>query len=272
MFRKKCEQRLFTQPTMLWSEVKKRSATNPAWQWHRPDAPDALKEELVHQDQWRQNFDYVEKGPFPEPDTEVRVQEITRNNETGEAHLRLIPVHGDTIHYEIGASVTESSAVVSDPREFRTSELAVSFLCIDSKKKHKTGKSETWKNRITIQSRIYQRNGVRMVQLKAAPPAPIVYTTDGSDPRNGGGTYEGDFVLPDGTVYVLAVAQKNGIVSELHKLEVRWDSREDFRIDPAKPAEWRREHRPETTKDAYEFLELMKKHQASAAGPRIAVK
>jgi hypothetical protein len=45
-FRKKCEQRLFTQKVMPWSEVKKRAALNPLWQWHRPDALDLLKNEL----------------------------------------------------------------------------------------------------------------------------------------------------------------------------------------------------------------------------------
>jgi hypothetical protein len=52
-FRKKCEQRLFTQKVMPWAEVKKRAAINPLWQWHRPDALDLLKHELVHKDQWR---------------------------------------------------------------------------------------------------------------------------------------------------------------------------------------------------------------------------
>jgi hypothetical protein len=269
-FRKKCEQRLFTTKTMVWTEVKKRAATNPGWQWHRLDALDALKEDLVHRDQWRQNFDYIEKGPFPEPDTEVRVQEITRNDETGEVHLRLTPANGDTIHYEIGSNVTEASAPVSDPREFRTAELILSFLCVDSKKKHKTGNPVIWKNRITMQSRIFQKNGNRMVEVRSAPPAPIRYTTDGSDPKNGG-IYDDPFVLPDGTLFVLAIAEKNGIISDPHKIEIHWDKKDGFTIDAAKPAVWNREHRPDTTKDAYEFMELLKKHGASVAGPRIAI-
>jgi hypothetical protein len=57
-FRKKCEARLFTQPTMLWSEVKKRAATTTIWQWHRADALDLLKDDLVHKDQWRESGGY----------------------------------------------------------------------------------------------------------------------------------------------------------------------------------------------------------------------
>jgi hypothetical protein len=42
-FRKKVEARIFTTTVMLWSEVKKRAAINPQWQWRRRDALDALR-------------------------------------------------------------------------------------------------------------------------------------------------------------------------------------------------------------------------------------
>ena len=44
-FRKKVEARLFTQPSILWSEVLRRVATEPGWQWHRSDALERLKQE-----------------------------------------------------------------------------------------------------------------------------------------------------------------------------------------------------------------------------------
>ena len=81
-FRKKVEARLFTQPSMLWSEVVRRAATEPGWQWHRPDALDGLKHECVHQDRWREEGQYVNKGPFPKPATTVRIQELSRDDDT----------------------------------------------------------------------------------------------------------------------------------------------------------------------------------------------
>jgi hypothetical protein len=117
-FRKKCEQRLFTQKAMPWSEVKKRAATNPQWQWHRMDALDALKNDLVRKDQWREQGNYVEKPPFPKPHTEVRIQEVQRDHLTGTAILKLTPVHGDTLYYEVGDKATPASATVTDPRHF----------------------------------------------------------------------------------------------------------------------------------------------------------
>ena len=155
-FRKKCEARLFTQPTMLWSEVKKRAATTTTWQWHPVDALDLLKDDLVHKDQWRENGGYIEKGPFPEPKTDVQVQEWSRDDDTGVVTLKLTAINGDTLYYEIGAPATTSSLQVSDPRVFPASEMEYSFLSVDSKGKHEIGVAVSWKNRITIKSRTYQ--------------------------------------------------------------------------------------------------------------------
>lgn len=49
-FRLKTEQRLFTQKVMLWSEIRRRAAMNTAWQWHKAEALDKLKEDCVHKD------------------------------------------------------------------------------------------------------------------------------------------------------------------------------------------------------------------------------
>ena len=101
-FRKKCEQRLFTQQSMPWNEIKRRAATFPKWQWHRPDALDRLKEQCLHQDLWREEGGFVDKGPFPQPKTGILIKEQSRNDENGEAVLRITPVHGDTVYWEIG--------------------------------------------------------------------------------------------------------------------------------------------------------------------------
>ncbi len=257
---------------MLWSEVKKRAATNTLWQWHRFDALDLLKDDLIHKDQWREDGGgYVEKPPFPKPHTEVRVQERQRNDDTGEVTLALSAVHGDTIYYEVGAVATPNSQVVSDPKNFRTSELDVSFLCVDSNGEHETGAPVPWRNRITIKSRSFQNSNAKMVGLKAAPDVPIRYTTDGSDPKNTGGTYNEPFIVPRGTLCVLAVAENGGAISAPYRLDIQWDKTDDFKVNPTLPATWKRENRPSTTKDSYEFLSRLKKHQASVLGPRVSI-
>src|SRR5215475_6100485 len=171
---------------MSWSEIKKRAAMNTIWQWHRMDALDTLKETLVHKDQWRENGSYVEKPPFPKPQTDVRVQELTRNDDTGAVILRLTTVYGDTVYYEVGAQATSASAKVQDPKHFETNELAVSFLCMDTKGEHETGAPINWRNRLTIKSRTFQSGHDKMVELRVAPAATLRYTSDGSDPKIAG--------------------------------------------------------------------------------------
>ncbi|MEW6540808.1 MAG: DUF499 domain-containing protein [Bacillota bacterium] len=269
-FRKKCEARLFTQKVMPWSEIKKRAAVNTAWQWHRPDALDHLKNDLVHKDQWRENGAYVEKGPFPPPRTGVQIQEKGRNEDTGEVLLKLNPVHGDAIFYEVNGPATIGSLKVPDPNSFKTSELQLSFLCMDTKGVHETGDPVFWSNRITIKSRTFQNGPDKMVELKSAPPAPVRYTTDGSDPRSAGGVYDGPFVVPKGTIVVLAVAEKDSVVSDVHRLNIEWKNTGTM-LDPTLPATWKREHLLMTTKEAYEFLARLKKHKGVVPGPRILV-
>jgi hypothetical protein len=275
-FRKKCEARLFTQKAMPWSEVKKRAATTTSWQWHRTDALDLLKNEMIFKDQWREQGGYVEKGPFSPPVTNVHIQQMVRDDNTGEVTLKLNPVHGDTLHYEINAPATTGSMQVTDPRSFKTSELMVSFLCIDSSGKHLPGDPVTWQNPITLKSRTFQGTaGEKMVELRSAPPAPIRYTTDGSDPKSSGGSYDGPFAVPPGTLIVLAVAEKNGIISEMHRLDIRWKGTGGGsgpeEIDPARPAIWRREHSPVTTQDTYDLISRLKKHRALLPAAKIAV-
>ena len=185
-FRKKVEARLFTQKQMLWVEVVRRAATNPAWQWHRRDALDELKAECVHQDLWREEGEYVVKGPFPKSPTSVLIQELSRDDETGRAKLRVSPVDGDRLHVEFGGRATSASKPMRD-RELETDAICVSFVAVDSSGQHVTGEPVTWRNRVTMKSRDYVDGDARMVELRAAPPASIRYTTDGSDPRVVGG-------------------------------------------------------------------------------------
>ena len=98
VFRQKTEQRLFTQKSMLWSEIKRRAASNAAWQWHRPDALDKLKEDCLRKEIWRESGGYVDKGAFPLPDATVKVQVLSRNDDTGHCKLRLTPANADTLY------------------------------------------------------------------------------------------------------------------------------------------------------------------------------
>jgi hypothetical protein len=271
-FRKKCEDRLFTQKQMLWSEVERRAAVSPEWPWHRPDALDRLKERMVHEEQWRPEGNYINKGPFPSPETDVRVREIHRDHESGEVTLRLTPVHGDTIYYEIGAEATEASEEVADQQAFTTEALKVSFLCVDSEGEHDTGEPVEWTNDVTIKHKVYSDSeGKKKVELKAVPEVPIRYTTDGSNPRQAGGKYDEPVEVEEGTQVVQAVAEGDGVVSEPEKIRLDWTDDGSSGIQDDQPALWQRSHQLGTTKEAYDFLNRMQKWDAMAKGPRVTV-
>ena len=228
------------------------------WQWHHPNALDSLKNELVYKNTWKESGGYIEKGPFPPPAPTVQIQELRRDDNNGEVILRLTPVHCDTIYYDIGDKVTINSLPVGNYQSFATRELIVSFLGVDSKNQDEDiGEPVIWKNRITIQSRQYQSGEDKMVELRAIPSGTIHYSTDGSNPMTNGALYAAPFPVPPGTICVLAVAEKDGILSNQHRLDINWDDK-PIEIDPNQPILWKRLHYFKTTQESYEFIHRLK--------------
>lgn len=271
VFRKKCEQRLFTIQSMPWGEIRKRAAMLTKWQWHHPSALDDLKAECIQKDVWRENGGYVDKGPFPQPRTSATLQEKSRNDDTGEVEIQITAVHGDTIYYDFGAAATTASAKLDGSR-LKSKELRVSFLVVDSTRGHETGEAVIWQNRITLKHKFYQSGKQKKMRLQAAPDAAIYYTTDGSDPKVSGATYDGDFIIPKDSPLVLAYAERDGTVSEVERIAIRWDKEETIQeVDPKRPATWLKKFDFKSTKDSYEFIEQLKKYRARLLGPRVTI-
>lgn len=272
-FRKKCEARLFGgQQTAQWSEIKRRAATLTTWQFHRPDALETLKNMAISQDRWRDEGGYINKGPFPPPDTEVRIQRLSRDETTGEVSLKIAPVHGNTVYYETGDNEpTTASARIESFSNFKTSELQLTFLCIDSTGEHCTGPTETWKNSINLKYRVYQQGDDWMVELKAYPKGNIRYTTDGSDPKGFGAAYDGSFPITEDCPFVLAIAQHDGVTSAQEKINVKQHITREVKVDPSQPVTWQHRHSSLTARAAFEFMERLSKFQGVAYGVTIDV-
>ncbi|MCB0192590.1 MAG: DUF499 domain-containing protein [Anaerolineae bacterium] len=273
MFRKKCESRLFGNSQSLpWREIKQRAASASAWQWHHPNALDDLRNDCLRKDIWREDGGYIDKGPFPPPKTSVIIDEQLRDDNTGEVTLRLTPVHGDTIYYDVGADASTASAKV-EGSTLTIKELRVSFLVVDSAGQHDTGEVENWINKITLQHRTFQCSRNKCMELKAAPEAAIFYTTDGSDPKVAGGEYNEPFIIPSGAPFVLAYAQRDGIVSLVERFPIDWDQDNSVQIDPRIPTIWKPTRRFgfNSTRDSYAFLDRLKKHRGTAAGVSLTI-
>jgi len=232
-----------------------------------------LKETSISQDIWRDEGGVINKGPFPPPKTEVMVQKMSRNDDTGEVTLKITPVHGDIVYYETGgAEPTTSSMKLDLFNNVKISDLKCKFICIDSTGKHKQGGLETWANTITLKHRVFQQGNDWMVELKASPNADIRYTTDGSDPKTMGGSYSAPFPAPESSPFVLAIARRDGVSSFQEKINVNDYRKKTVKLDPSKKAVWKRRHTNLTTRDAYAFIERLKKFEGKAYGVTIDIR
>jgi hypothetical protein len=267
-YRKKCEQRLFTTQSLPWAEIKKRAGANPKWQWHHPGALDGLKADCLLKDIWREQGGYVDKGPFPQPVTGVSIREVSRDPDTGEVTLKLTPIHGDTVYYDVGGDATPASAKV-EGGVLKLREIRASFLAVDSSKQHETGTPVSWENRITLKHRFFQSGTDRRLELKAVPSGAIRYTTDGSTPREGGATYDEPLLVPEGTQVVLAYGECEGVESDVERIVVEWGKKVE--VDPNRPGVWARRHTFSTTRETYEFLAQLKGHGARISGVTLTI-
>jgi hypothetical protein len=123
---------------VAWTTIRQRSATDPSWVWHHPDALDNLKDELVKRDVWREVMGYIQRGPFEKPATSIQIQVLSRDEQTGQTTLRIRPLNGDTVYMETKGTATVSSKKL-DEYDIKTKALRLSFLCVDSRGEHSTG-------------------------------------------------------------------------------------------------------------------------------------
>lgn len=261
-FMKKCEDRLFTRKEMMWSEIKERAATNTAWQWHHPKALETIKDECTKKDIWREHGGYIERGPFEKDPTDVRVQKIRSNDETGEATLKIIPVFGDKVYYEVGGAATTASLEVEDFNNFKTNEIELSFICVDSTDDHPTGEAITWKDDVKVRHKVRDVANGKMLKLESHPNVTIKYTTDGSNPKENGGIYYDEVEIPDDTTFIQVVAEYKGQYFDVETIKVDKKKKGGINIDNVKPLKLYTCINCNDTNATYSDIKLLKKFNA----------
>ena len=269
-FRDKFEDRIFTQRQMGWNAIKERAATTSSWSWHHPDALDDLKSNMLRRGEWIEAGGYIDKEP-PAPETSLTIREVHEDENTGEVTLKILPENGDTIYYEIGQEARESSLKIDNINNFKTKELKLSFLCVDSTGKHSTGEPIEWERNIKLQHKTYDKEGNQYMELKAsADNVKILYSTDGSNPRESGGVYESDFIIPEGTKFVQAIAVNEdlGISSETLKTDIK---EEKFEIDRTKELRIIEPTIYNNTADTFKGLEQLEEFKASVSRVTLTV-
>lgn len=264
-FRKKFEARIFTSRQMRWVDLKERVATTTTWSWHHPKALEELKNICLKKGIWVEDGNYIDKEP-PASESAVVLREVHTDDLTGEVTLKLIPQNGDKVYYEINGDATTGSMEVIDLNAFKTTELSLTFLCVDTTGKHPTGSVVPWQKTIKLQYEPYDKNGEQFIELKAnSPLVKIKYTTDGSNPKNSGGLYEDAFAVPKGTKYVQAIAihEELGIFSNELSIPI---VETKFEIDKEKPLILSYTLRASSTSEVYKILESLRKHKALISG------
>jgi hypothetical protein len=269
-FRGMFEDRIFTQRQMTWNNLKERVATITAWPWHNPRALEDLRDDMLRKGIWIETGGYLDKEP-PAPETSVFVREIGEDKNTGEVTLKIQPHNGDRVHYEINGDATEASMVVEDIHNFKTKELKLSFLCVDSTGKNTTGPVEYWIRKINLQHKIYDKDGKSNVELKATSPnVTIRYTTDGSNPKESGGVYEESFIIPEGAKFIQAIAfnESLGVYSDVMQIEVK---EKKFEIDKEKPVHLIEPIVSNNTTETFNVVEKLSKYDLSVSGVTIGI-
>lgn len=237
--RKKCEARIFTLNEMPWSQILERAATETSWQWYHPNQMETLRKTCISQDKWREVGGYIKKGPFEKEPTEVSVTQMSYDEKTREFTLNVRGVYGNTVYYDVGAEPSPASAEASNP--FVTKETDIWFLCVDNSKDnpHPTGPAKHFICEVPLkyEQRVSPQGNV--MRLQSHPDFEIRYTTDGSNPKESGGKYNGEFILPKECKFVLTAVYNNGNLVEEKTIPVSSQpDKKVIEIDDTKPVSY----------------------------------
>ena len=235
--RSKCQHRIFTQKEMPWATILDRAATETVWQWYHPKQMDTLKENSLKKDIWRDVGGYIDKGPFEKEPTEVQVDMNGYDDKTHEFNLKVRGIHGNKVYYEVGAEPSTASSVVENP--FYTKETELYFLCVDeSADPHPTGNSLHYLCKAPLKHEFRGTQNGQVMQIETHPKYEVRYTTDGSSPKDSGGKYTGEFVIPEGCKFVRVAVYNNGNLIDEQDFAVSQAQIPTLKIDETKPLEY----------------------------------
>ncbi len=259
--RKKCEVRLFTTKEMPYSQICERAATETSWQWYHPGQLDTLRIDCIKKDKWREVGGYLVKGPFPKDPTSVNVTQQGYDDKNQEFIYHVKGV-GGRVYYDIGSDPTSASTEITD-NIFKTKEPKVKFICIDPEKERETGDVVEMIGEAPLK---YQQrttpNGI-IFEFETNKNYEVRYTTDGSEPKENGGLYNGEFPVSDTAKYVRVVSLFDGKVIDEKQIQVDRSGKkaEEKKIDLTKSVFYRLKAKKQMgdTESTYKELEQLAK-------------
>lgn len=259
--RKKCESRLFTTSEMTYNQIVDRAATETLWGWYHPDQLDSLKSYCLKTDKWREVGGYLQKGPFEKDPTSVQVTQTNYNEETEEFTLSVRGI-GGRVYYDIGSDPTQASSELTD-QVFVTKEPEVRFACIDPSGERKEGGVVEFLGEPTLKYGQRSTPSGLLLEIRTHSQYEVRYTTDGSDPKENGGLYTEEIIVPDECRFVciaLLYAQKL-ILTKNIPITKDAAKAEEQKIDEDRPLlyKYRSKKKCDDTESSYRALEELAK-------------
>ena len=167
---------------------------------------------------------------------------------------------GGRVYYDIGADPTEASHEVTEPI-LTTKEPCLRFICIDPEGEHRTGDIAVFVGKPSLKyEQRHTPEGYLMV-LEVNPHYEVRYTTDGSEPKENGGIYDGEFSIPGNCKYIRTVTILEGKEVDCKDISVEKSGAGPSlpKIDPEKPLRycWKTKRSFSDTEETYDELEKL---------------
>lgn len=274
-FRSRAETRLFGSPdtkVVLWSDFKRAAAVHTTWPLHKISALDDLKADCVRRGLWREEGNHIRRGPFPPPTPEVSIRDLSVDEDTGCAFLKIEPLHATAVVYETGDSEpTVASTPVPTPTRFQATALRYRFLAFDPGNVARVSAVRDWQATLRVKHQLHNRGDHYEVELLALPRANgtmIRYTTDGSSPTTAGfATYDGPIRVPSTCRFVkaMAVAPAFDMNSEIISVPIPQKGQEDRALDPAIPARWNQQTKLDDAGLVWDFIHRLENAKGVSA-------
>ena len=265
-FRNKAESRLFGGgASVLWADFKRAAAVSTSWQLHKVSALDDLKAESIRRGIWREEGNYIRKGPFPPPAPEVVIRVLSEEEDgNGRTFLKVEPLHATALVYETGDAVpTTASSPVATPQRFEATALRYSFLAYDPDDITRVSPVKEWNATLRLKHQLHNRGDHFEVELQALPRTNgvvIRYTTDGSAPTNAGAaTYDAPFRVPQGcrVVVAMAVSEVYEINSQQIRITIPQPGQQQQTIDLTRPAKWNSQSRCDDSATTWDLIQRL---------------
>ena len=267
-FRMKAEAKLFGSAetkVILWADFKRTAAVLTNWQLHKPSALDDLKADCVRRGIWREEGNYIRRGPFPPPDPTVDIRPLSvQEDGEGYTYLKIEPLHAPAVTYETGdTDPTPASSPVPTPTRFEASALRYRFLAFDPADTTRVSEVKEWTAKPRLKHQLHNLGDHYEVELLALPKTNgivIRYTTDGSSPTSAGfATYDGRFRVPVScrVVCAMAVAPAYNLNSETTRIQIPQPGQEERTLDPTLPARWNQQSRLDDTGEVWDLIQRL---------------